>query len=47
MLAKLGARFDATLRVTGFLAMGGRIGDAPVVEARRPRPTEEENGHAA
>jgi IS5 family transposase len=34
---RLFARFDAVLRDRGFLAMGGQIVDATVVEARRPR----------
>jgi IS5 family transposase len=41
-LAKLFARFDAMLAERGFLAMGGQIVDATVIEARRPRPTREE-----
>ena len=41
-LAKLFARFDAMLAERGFLAMGGQIVDATVVEARRPRLTQEE-----
>jgi len=41
-LAKLFARFDAMLAERGFLAMGGQIVDATVVEARRPRLTKEE-----
>lgn len=36
------ARFDAALRDKGWLAMGGQIVDATVVEARRPRLTREE-----
>jgi IS5 family transposase len=34
--------FDAVLRKRGFLAMGGQIVDATIVEARRPRLTETE-----
>jgi len=41
-LARLFARFDAMLAERGFLAMGGQIVDASVVEARRPRLTKEE-----
>ena len=41
-LARLFARFDAMLAERGFLAMGGQIVDATVVEARRPRLTKEE-----
>jgi transposase, IS5 family len=36
------ARFDATLRKAGYLAMGGQIVDATVIEARRPRLSESE-----
>lgn len=36
---RLFARFDAALREKGWLAMGGQIVDATVVEARRPRLT--------
>jgi transposase, IS5 family len=35
-------RFDAMLRERGFLAMGGQIVDATIVEARRPRLSEAE-----
>jgi hypothetical protein len=35
-------RFDAALRAGGYLAMAGQIVDATVVEARRPRLTEDE-----
>ena len=35
-------RFDALLRERGYLAMGGQIVDATVVEARRPRLTRDE-----
>lgn len=41
-LARLFARFDTMLADRGFLAMGGQIVDATVVEARRPRLTKEE-----
>lgn len=41
-LARLFARFDAVLAERGFLAMGGQIVDATVVEARRPRLTKDE-----
>jgi IS5 family transposase len=34
---RLFGRFDAILREQGYLAMGGQIVDATVVEARRPR----------
>jgi transposase len=40
-LGRLFARFDAVLAERGFLAMGGQIVDATVVEARRPRLTKE------
>ena len=40
---RLFERFDAMLRVKGWLAMGGQIVDATVVEARRPRLTKAEN----
>ena len=36
-LQKLFDRFDAALNSKGYLAMGGQIVDATVVEARRPR----------
>jgi hypothetical protein len=36
------ARFDALLRAKGWLAMGGPIIDATVIEARRPRLTQTE-----
>ena len=36
------ARFDEILRVKGWLAMGGQIVDATVIEARRPRLTKVE-----
>lgn len=35
-------RFDAALRERGYLAMGGQIVDATVIEARRPRLTRDE-----
>lgn len=41
-LAKLFARFDAMLAERGFLALGGQIVDATVVEARRPRLTKDQ-----
>ncbi len=41
-LAGLFARFDAMLAERGFLAMGGQIVDATVIEARRPRLTKDE-----
>ena len=36
------ARFDTLLRANGWLAMGGQIVDATVIEARRPRLTQAE-----
>jgi hypothetical protein len=36
------ARFDATLRASGFLAMGGQIVDATIVAAPKQRNTEAE-----
>jgi IS5 family transposase len=39
---RLFARFDALLRAKGWLAMGGQIVDATVIEARRPRLTKAE-----
>lgn len=36
------ARFDAVLRERGYLAMGGQIVDATVIEARRPRLSRDE-----
>ncbi len=36
------ARFDAGLRAKGYLAMGGQVVDATVIEARRPRLGREE-----
>jgi len=41
-LARLFERFDAVLHQRGYLAMGGQIVDATVVEARRPRLTKDE-----
>ena len=41
-IERLFAGFDAALRDAGYLAMGGQIVDATVVEARRPRLTEDE-----
>jgi transposase, IS5 family len=41
-IERLFARFDAVLRAAGYLAMGGQIVDATVVEARRPRLTADE-----
>jgi transposase, IS5 family len=41
---RLFARFDALLRAKGWLAMGGQIVDATVIEARRPRLTQAEKG---
>jgi IS5 family transposase len=41
-IERLFARFDAGLREAGYLAMGGQIVDATVVEARRPRLTQDE-----
>jgi len=39
---RLFARFDDILRSKGWLAMGGQIVDARVIEARRPRLTQTE-----
>jgi IS5 family transposase len=39
---RLFARFDELLRAKGWLAMGGQIVDATVIEARRPRLTQRE-----
>ncbi len=41
-IERLFARFDGLLRAKGWLAMGGQIIDATVVEARRPRLTRTE-----
>src|SRR5919106_422820 len=38
-MERLFARFDAVLRDSGYLAMGGQIVDATVIQARRPRLT--------
>ena len=38
---RLFARFDAALAERGYLAMGGQIVDATIVEARRPRLTQD------
>jgi IS5 family transposase len=35
-------RFDEALRERGYLAMGGQIVDATIIEARRPRLTQDE-----
>jgi len=39
-IERLFARFDELLRAKGWLAMGGQIVDATVIEARRPRLTQ-------
>ena len=39
---RLFARFDALLKAKGWLAMGGQIIDATVIQARRPRLTQAE-----
>lgn len=41
-LARLFERFDRLLHDRGYLAMGGQIVDATVIDARRPRLTKEE-----
>ena len=41
-LKRLFAHFDRVLRERGYLAMGGQIVDATIIEARRPRLTEAE-----
>jgi len=41
-LQRLFERFDAALRERGYLAMGGQIVDATVIEARRPRLNHDE-----
>jgi IS5 family transposase len=41
-IERLFARFDVVLRQAGYLAMAGQIVDATVVEARRPRLTQDE-----
>lgn len=43
-LARLFERFDRLLHERGYLAMGGQIVDATVIEARRPHLTKEEKG---
>jgi transposase, IS5 family len=39
---RLFRRFDAMLREAGYLAMGGQIVDATVIQARRPRLSQDE-----
>ena len=39
---RLFQRFDAVLRAAGYLAMGGQIVDATVIQARRPRLSRDE-----
>ena len=39
---RLFARFNAVLRDAGYLAMGGQIVDATVIQARRPRLSQDE-----
>ncbi len=41
-LGRAFGRFDAMLRDRGYLAMGGQIVDATVIDARRPRLTRDE-----
>jgi transposase, IS5 family len=41
-IERLFERFDAALRDAGYLAMGGQIVDATVIQARRPRLTRDE-----
>ena len=41
-IERLFTRFDAVLRAAGYLAMGGQIVDATVVQARRPRLNRDE-----
>ena len=41
-IERLFARFDRVLREAGYLAMGGQIVDATVIQARRPRLTRSE-----
>lgn len=41
-LARAFERFDARLRERGYLAMGGQIIDATIIEARRPRLSRDE-----
>ena len=43
VVERLFARFDELLRAKGWLAMGGQIVDATVIEARRLRLTQREN----
>jgi transposase, IS5 family len=45
VVERLFARFDATQRVAGYLAMAGRIVDATIVAAPKQRNTKAE--HAA
>jgi transposase, IS5 family len=44
-LTRLFERFDAALRERGYLALGGQIVDATVIEARRPRLAKEEKAN--
>ena len=46
-LRGLFGRFDAILRERGYLAMGGQIVDATVIEARRPRVSRREGDDQA
>ena len=41
-IERLFGRFDAVLRDAGYLAMGGQIVDATVIQARRPRLSQDE-----
>jgi IS5 family transposase len=41
-IERLFARFDAVLRDAGYLAMGGQIVDATIIQARRPRLSRDE-----
>jgi IS5 family transposase len=41
-IGRLFRRFDAVLRGAGYLAMGGQIVDAIIVQARRPRLSKDE-----
>jgi hypothetical protein len=41
-IERLFQRFDAVLRDAGYLAMGGQIVDATVIQARRPRLSKDE-----
>lgn len=41
-IQRLFQRFDAALRNAGYLAMGGQIVDATVIQARRPRLSKDE-----